>query len=214
MAGKGVSRPVLRFFTAVASMTVLWACSKGLPGQSAEAPKAPVATAKAQAEAAVVKAGAGKAAVPAGFAVTSFLKPDRPLRPGDFVWNAAGAPNAPLRIVVDIEAQRLYVYRGNVEIGRSSIIYGDDDKPTPLGTFPILEKDKDHESNIYDAAMPYMLRLTWDGVAIHVSEVEDWYATNGCIGVPEDFAALLFDQVKLGDTVLVTNKWMPEVYDA
>ena len=94
------------------------------------------------------------------------------------------------------------------------MIYGDDDKPTPFGTFPILEKGKDHESNLYDAAMPYMMRLTWDGVAIHGSEIEEWYATNGCVGVPTEFAALLFDQVKVGDKVLVTKGWMPDVYGA
>ena len=38
--------------------------------------------------------------------------------------------------------------------------------------FPITEKDADHVSNIYDAPMPYMLRLTADGITIHGSKVE------------------------------------------
>jgi lipoprotein-anchoring transpeptidase ErfK/SrfK len=130
------------------------------------------------------------------------------------LWDDQAAPAGPLRIVVDLQAQRLYVYRGGIEIGRSSIAYGADDKPTPLGSFPILEKDADHVSNIYDAEMPYMLRLTWDGIAIHGSTVDDWAATNGCIGVPDEFAALLFRQAKLGDRVLVTKAWLRDVYEA
>jgi lipoprotein-anchoring transpeptidase ErfK/SrfK len=196
------------------SLAVLWACSKGMPGR--EEPAAAPSAASASAPNATARPVTPKPAAtsPAGFAIKTFLHPDRPLQAGDYAWDASGAREGPLRIVVDIDAQRLYVYRGDAEIGRSSIIYGDDDKPTPKGTFPILEKDRDHESNIYDAAMPHMLRLTWDGVAIHGSEVEDWYATNGCIGIPDEFAALLFDQAKVGDPVLVTSNWMPDVYGA
>ena len=39
--------------------------------------------------------------------------------------------------------------------------------PTPTGVFPITEKKRHHVSNLYDAPMPYMLRLTDDGIAIH-----------------------------------------------
>jgi len=212
MARKRASRPVVKFISSLLSLAVLWACSNGLPGQSDSAPKAERA-ASAKPAPPTAPATMAKAVAPAGaFKIRSFLHPDRPLEAGDYVWDASGAPDAPLRVVVDIDAQRVYVYRGAVEIGRSSMIYGDDDKPTPFGTFPILEKDKDHESNLYDAAMPNMMRLTWDGVAIHGSEVQDWYATNGCIGVPNEFADLLFEQVKVGDPVLVTKNWMPDVY--
>ncbi len=171
------------------------------------APKPP------QQKPAPVKAAA--ATQPAGtFKLESILAPDRMMRPGDYLWDDRAPAAGPLRIVVDIAAQRLYVYRGGIEIGRSSIIYGDDDKPTPYGTFPILQKNIDHVSNIYDAEMPYMMRLTWDGIAIHGSSVDEWSATNGCVGVPEEFAALLFAQAKLGDKVTVTNDWLPQIYNA
>jgi lipoprotein-anchoring transpeptidase ErfK/SrfK len=68
----------------------------------------------------------------------------------------------------------------------------------PTGIFPITEKDADHISNIYDAPMPHMMRLTNDGVAIHGSKVQLGYATNGCVGVPDDFAAKLFKVANLG----------------
>lgn len=199
---------------ALACLATAAGCSREAP-DAAGLPKNDAKAAPAVAEASpppqIVAGRVGSAAQ--AFKIETFLQPDRPLKARDYVWDAEGAPKARLRIIVDIEAQRLYVYRGGVEIGRSTIIYGADDKPTPTGTFPILEKDADHVSNLYDAEMPYMLRLTWDGVAIHGSEVDEWAATNGCIGIPDEFAALLFAEAKLGDQVLVTNGWMTEIYD-
>jgi len=146
------------------------------------------------------------------FAIRSVLQPDAPINAGDYAWNSDGVPAGPILIAVDLEAQRLYAYRGGVEIGRSSILYGADDKPTPTGTFPILQKKRHHISNLYGAPMPYMLRLTMDGIAIHGSEVEDGSATHGCIGLPDEFAALLFAEAKIGDRVIIAEQWMREVY--
>jgi hypothetical protein len=148
------------------------------------------------------------------FAVAGVLAPDRPMGAGDYAWEDEGAPQGELRIVVDIAWQRLYAYRGGVEIGRAAILYGADDKPTPTGTFKILQKKRDHISNLYGAPMPFMLRLTNDGIAIHGSEVEDGYATHGCIGVPDEFAQLLFKEAKIGTKVLITKEWMRQTYQA
>ncbi|UZK69348.1 L,D-transpeptidase family protein [Sphingomonas sp. S1-29] len=146
--------------------------------------------------------------------VRSVLALEAPLVPGEYAWNADGVAAGPTRIVIDLTAQKLYVYRGGVEIGRAFILYGADHKPTPIGTFPILQKKRHHISNLYNAPMPYMQRLTWGGVAIHGSEVEANAATHGCVGVPDEFAALLFDATKMGDVVTVTRKWMPALYAA
>ena len=127
------------------------------------------------------------------------------LRPGEFAWDAeaAAAPGTTI-VVVNIRARVLSVYRDGVEIGRSSLIYGADNKPTPIGTFPVLQKDADHRSNLYDAPMPHMLRLTWDGVALHGSPtLEEALATRGCVGLPVEFARLLFAQVRVGDRVVI-----------
>lgn len=215
MAARISTKPVLQRLLALACLLAAAGCSREAP-DAAGLPKSSAKVAPAVAEASpppqIVAGRVGSAPQP--FKIETFLQPDRPLKPRDYVWDAEGAPRAALRIVVDIEAQRLYVYRGGVEIGRSTLIYGADDKPTPMGTFPILEKDADHVSNLYDAEMPYMLRLTWDGIAIHGSEVDEWAATNGCIGVPDEFAALLFAEARLGDQVLVTNGWMTDIYGA
>lgn len=156
-------------------------------------------------------AGGATGASAQSFAVKSVLAPDRPLEAGDYIWEAAGVRDGPTNIVVDLSAQLIYVYRGGVEIGRAYIIYGDDEKPTPTGSFTILEKKARHISNIYHVPMPYMLRLTWTGIAIHESEIDDEYATHGCIGVPEEFSALLFSVAQKGDRVLVTRNWKAKV---
>ncbi len=145
------------------------------------------------------------------FTVKRVLKIDGPFEHGDYVWDDKGVPAGPLVITVDLKAQTLSVFRGGYEIGAAVIVYGATDKESPVGTFPISEKDADHVSNLYDAPMPYMLRLTNDGVAIHGSDVKWGNATHGCIGVPTAFAKLLFAQAKLGDRVIITDGKMLDV---
>lgn len=127
------------------------------------------------------------------------------LKFGEWHWDEAGVPAGPLIITVDLEAQVLSVFRDGYEIGATAILYGTDDTPTPLGAFPITQKDADHVSSIYGAPMPYMLRLTNDGISVHGSEVAWGWATHGCIGVPVAFAGKLFGAAKLGDVVIITR---------
>jgi lipoprotein-anchoring transpeptidase ErfK/SrfK len=140
------------------------------------------------------------------FVVTHILPVDGPMRHGEWHWDEAGSdPAAPLVITVDLAAQVLSAFRGGREIGTAVILYGADAKPTPLGVYPITQKARRHTSNLYDAPMPYMLRLTNDGITIHASPVAEGYMTHGCIGVPLPFAARLFGAAKLGDKVIVTR---------
>jgi hypothetical protein len=156
-----------------------------------------------------------RTATPADFAVRTVWELDGDLTPGDFIWDDEGVPEGQIRVVVDLDEEMLYVYRGGNEIGRSTMIYGYDNKPTPTGVFPIMTKIADHHSRTYGGApMPYTLRLTKDGVAIHgSSNVNEDYATHGCVGIPKEFARLLFSQAKVGDRVLVTRGWLDPDYD-
>lgn len=141
-----------------------------------------------------------------GMTLKRVLDTGGPIKFGDWFWDDAGVPAGPTVITVDLDAQVLSIFRDGYEIGTAAIIYGADEKPTPLGTFPILQKDADHKSTTYwGAPMPYMLRLTWDGVSIHGAPVDPHYATHGCIGVPKPFAKKLFAAAKLGDKVIVTK---------
>ena len=145
--------------------------------------------------------------------VHTVLDVGQPLGPGDYVWDTDEVPAGPTRIVVDLAKRRLYVYRAGVEIGRSYIVIGPPEQPTPTGRFPILQKHADHYSSTYGGApMPYMLRLTWGGVAIHGSAVEEDWVTHGCIGVPTAFARILYAHAKVGDQVIVTRNWLPAAY--
>ena len=149
---------------------------------------------------------------PSAYVVKRVLKIDAPLRQGDHYWDETGAPKSgPIIITVDLKAQVLSIFRDGYEIGTSVVIFGADNMPTPLGVYPITQKDADHVSNLYDAPMPYMLRLTNDGISIHGSKVGEQYATHGCIGVPVAFAKKLFGAVKLGDKVIVTSGEMLDV---
>ena len=138
-------------------------------------------------------------------AVHSLLNVPHPMTFGDWAWDEAGVPPSPLWIRVDLKAQLISVFRGEHEIGSAVILYGARAKPSPLGVFHVLQKAKDYRSYTYDAPMPYMLRLTSDGVAIHASNVRDGWATHGCIGVPLEFATRLFGQARLGDEAVIVG---------
>jgi lipoprotein-anchoring transpeptidase ErfK/SrfK len=127
----------------------------------------------------------------------------QPMQFGDFVWNDAHVPPGAVWVRIDLGRQLLSVFRDGHEIGSSVVLYGSDGKITPTGSFIILQKDADHYSSSYDARMPYMLRLTNDGVAIHGSFVREGWATHGCIGVPLEFARLLFAATNKGDLVVI-----------
>lgn len=156
-------------------------------------------------------------AVEPNFTVRHFVRLDRPLRFGEHFWDETFVRNNGLQgraqIVVDLEAEQLYVYRAGVEIARTKITRGWEEYETPTGVFPVLEKDADHYSSTYDnAPMPYNLRLTWPGIAIHGADVNDIAATHGCIGVPLEFARKLFSNVHVGYKVLITRNWQRDIY--
>ena len=135
--------------------------------------------------------------------VRSVLNITTPMHFGSFVWNEDHIPQGPVWVRIDLNRQLMSVFRAGHEIGSAVILYGTDRKPTPTGSFTILEKNAHYYSRSYDAPMPYMLRLTNDGVAIHGSNVREGWASHGCIGVPLDFARLLFAAAGKGDLVVI-----------
>ena len=127
------------------------------------------------------------------------------LSPNQFVWKDNGA-SEPVSIVISLLEQRAFVYRGASMIAATTISSGKDGKDTPLGTYPILQKNAVHKSSLYDdASMPFMQRLTWDGIAIHAGRNPGFPASHGCIRVPLGFAKQLFGVTTLGTTVTVTD---------
>ena len=92
-------------------------------------------------------------------------------------------------------------------IGISTISSGRPGHGTPTGTYTVLQKKKIHHSNKYDdAPMPYMQRLTWDGLALHSGSVRPWPASHGCVRLPGGFAAALFKEHTGGMQVVITGE--------
>ena len=148
------------------------------------------------------------AAVDALSADAARVAPDETpeLRPGEFVWQPERAPAGEVEIVVSIPLQRAYVYRGGTLIGVTTVSTGRDGYETPVGSFAILQKRREHYSNRYNnAPMPFMQRLTWDGIALHAGEIPGRPASHGCIRLPLAFARQLFGVTQMGGAVHVLD---------
>jgi lipoprotein-anchoring transpeptidase ErfK/SrfK len=136
------------------------------------------------------------------------------------------------RVLVSISRQRAYLMAGDLIAIDSPISSGKRGHATPTGTFTIMEKDKDHRSSIYGdykdssgrtvrggisaridsapsgthfvgAPMKWFMRLTGEGVGMHVGILPGYPASHGCIRMPEPAAALFFANVKVGTPTLV-----------
>ncbi|NCP18310.1 MAG: L,D-transpeptidase family protein [Erythrobacter sp.] len=129
-----------------------------------------------------------------------------PIKYGEWHWDTDGVPPGKIVMTVDLDARVISVFRGGYEIGAAAVLLGTQEHPTPLGTFPIRYKMRDNVSEKYNnAPMPYSMFLTSDGIALHGSQVENGYASHGCIGLPNEFAAKVFAVAKKGDKVIITR---------
>jgi hypothetical protein len=128
------------------------------------------------------------------------------LKPGEWIWYANAVPEGPMLLMVSIAQQKAYLYRNGIRVGATTVSTGKKGHETPTGVFTILQKNKDHKSNLYNnAPMPYMQRLTWDGIALHTGKLPGYPASHGCVRMPDDFAKRLFAETSLGMTVVVTD---------
>jgi hypothetical protein len=106
--------------------------------------------------------------------------------------------------IVSLHSQRVTVYDANGWILRAPVSSGQQGRETPAGVFSVIEKQAEHYSNLYDDAfMPHMQRITWSGIALHGGPLPGYAASHGCIRMPYDFAARLFDATKVGMRVIV-----------
>jgi hypothetical protein len=128
------------------------------------------------------------------------------LKPGQFVWAPELSGDGPALVIVNLETQRLILFRNGVPIGASTVSSGKTGYETPTGVFEILQKRQEHYSKTYDnAPMPNMQRLTWQGIALHAGKLPGYPASHGCIRLPLAFSKLLFGSTSLGMTVVITS---------
>jgi L,D-transpeptidase-like protein len=110
----------------------------------------------------------------------------------------------PLMAIVSIKSQNVTIYDADGWIMRAPVSSGTKGRETPAGVFTVVQKDKDHRSNLYDDAwMPNMLRITWSGIALHGGPLPGYPASHGCVRMPYGFADKLFDKVKMGMRVII-----------
>jgi lipoprotein-anchoring transpeptidase ErfK/SrfK len=117
------------------------------------------------------------------------------------------APSGAVYAVISLADQHVTVYDATGRIAQSRISTGMPGHPTPIGLFSIIGKERWHHSNIYSGApMPFMQRITWSGVAMHLGVVPGYPASHGCIRLPAEFAPRLWGMTQLGNRVVVARR--------
>ncbi|MBV9008629.1 MAG: L,D-transpeptidase family protein [Verrucomicrobia bacterium] len=158
------------------------------------------------------------------------IKKQPPLRV-DQARLAQASPDS-VHILVSLPQQRAYLFSGDNVVVDSPISSGKRGHESPAGQFKVLEKDANHFSSIYGdfvdrsgrvvragvsmridaapsgthyvgAAMKWFMRLTDEGVGMHVGILPGYPASHGCIRMPSDAAKLFYDHVKVGTPVEV-----------
>jgi L,D-transpeptidase catalytic domain len=145
-------------------------------------------------------------------------------------WNDEGAYGPP-KIVVHLEEQKAYFYKGKMLVGESTVSTGKRGFSTPPGRYYIVSKDRNHvssefgdyiddygnvvKSNIdvrkdrrppgthFDGArMPYCMHFN-GGYAMHQGYVPPYAASHGCIRLPRGMAEHFYDAASEGTPVIV-----------
>jgi hypothetical protein len=139
-------------------------------------------------------------AAPAAYAAAGHAAPKRPTE-----MTAPRVAADPIMAIVSIKSQQVTFYDADGWILRAPVSTGTTGRETPAGVFAVVEKDKDHHSSLYDDAwMPNMLRITWNGVALHGGPLPGYAASHGCVRMPYDFAANVFDKAPMGMRVIIS----------
>jgi lipoprotein-anchoring transpeptidase ErfK/SrfK len=139
-----------------------------------------------------------------------------------------------LHIIVSLPKQRAYLLTGDQIVIDSPISSGKRGHESPHGNFKVMEKDANHFSSLYGdfvdrsgrivragvsmhidaapsgthfqgAAMKWFMRVTDEGVGMHVGILPGYPASHGCIRMPSDAAKLFYDHVKVGTPVEVQS---------
>jgi lipoprotein-anchoring transpeptidase ErfK/SrfK len=122
--------------------------------------------------------------------------------------------------VADISAHTFTVSIDGQVVRDMPASMGKPTRPTPVGSFTILEKDRSVVMDSRTIGIPlnspegylitaqYAERITWGGVFVHsapwsVSEQGNENVSHGCINLSPDNAAWYFNTVSVGDPVIV-----------
>lgn len=109
------------------------------------------------------------------------------------------------RVVISRGSQRGQLMVGDQVAMDFPVCLGRSSHRTPLGKFHITEKKVHHVSNLYDASMPYFMRLTDGGIGMHVGPVFRTPQSHGCIRLTRSSCVPLFKTVKVGTPVAIVQ---------
>ena len=121
---------------------------------------------------------------------------------------AEKAPTGLLHVIISIDKQRATLFADGLPIASTAVSTGTAGHPTPTGLFTIIQKSRHHVSNLYNAPMPYMQRITWSGSALHEGPLPGYPASHGCVRLSTGFAQMLWKATKMSARVIITR---PEV---
>ena len=126
------------------------------------------------------------------------------LKPGDYRWAADVPAAGESKVVIDLVAQLMYVYRADQLVGVSTISSGKKGKETQLGFWSVRIKKRKGFSRKYDnAPMPFMQMYDIKGLAFHAGALPGYPASHGCVRLPLKFAERLFGMTKIGTKVVI-----------
>ncbi len=111
-------------------------------------------------------------------------------------------------IVIDLSEQKAYAYEDGYVLFSGRISSGVEGRETPTGVYRVLEKRRYHVSNMWPrpnggAKMYYMLRLNYDGIAMHLGYVPNRPASHGCVRMQNGFAQRMFKWAEIGIPVTI-----------
>jgi len=111
-------------------------------------------------------------------------------------------------VLVNLSEQMAYAIEDDSILFEGRISSGKKGRETPEGEYNILQKKRVHKSNLWPkprggAKMPYMMRLSNDGIAMHLGYVPNKAASHGCIRLKNGFAQEMFAWAKVGTKVFV-----------
>lgn len=114
-------------------------------------------------------------------------------------------------IVVDLSEQKAYAIEDGQIVFEGRISSGKKGRETPSGEYSIMQKKRHHKSNLWPkpkggAKMPYMMRLTNSGIAMHLGYVPNKPASHGCIRLKNSFAQRLYKWARVGTRVIVEGR--------
>jgi chemotaxis protein histidine kinase CheA len=129
----------------------------------------------------------------------------KPARPAPTEETASRNAGEPIMAIVSIKSQQVTFYDAEGWILRAPVSTGVKERETPAGVFAVVDKERDHRSNMYDDAwMPHMQRITWNGIALHGGPLPGYAASHGCVRMPFGFAERLYDKPRIGMRVIIS----------